>query len=60
MCLAPGFLNDHSGEFAWIPFDCEETFECVLCTHRDDNRKPLSAFIAILKRLYDEAVAFPL
>ncbi|MCR4882071.1 MAG: hypothetical protein K6A68_00735, partial [Clostridiales bacterium] len=22
-CLAPGFLNDHSGEFLWIPFDCE-------------------------------------
>ncbi len=60
VCLAPGFLNDHSGEFAWIPFDCEESFSCVLCTHRDDNRKPLSAFIAILKKLYDEAVAFPL
>ncbi len=60
VCLAPGFLNDHSGQFAWIPFDCEESFSCVLCTHRDDNRKPLSAFIAILKKLYAEAVAFPL
>ena len=60
VCLAPGFLNDHSGQFAWIPFDCEESFSCVLCTHRDDNRKPLSAFVAILKKLYNEAVAFPL
>ena len=24
VCLAPGFLNDHSGQFAWIPFDCKE------------------------------------
>ena len=60
VCLAPGFLNDHSGQFAWIPFDCEESFSCVLCTHRDDGRKPLSAFIAILKKRYEEAVAFPL
>ena len=60
VCLAPGFLNDHSGEFLWIPFDCAETFSCVLCTHREDNRKSLSAFITILKKLYDEAVAFPL
>ena len=26
VCLAPGFLNDHSGQFAWIPYDCHETF----------------------------------
>ena len=25
VCLAPGFLNDHSGQFAWIPFDCRES-----------------------------------
>ena len=60
VCLAPGFLNDHSGQFAWIPFDCEESFSCVLCTHRDDSRDSLSAFISILKKLYGEAVAFPL
>lgn len=60
ICLAPGFLNDHSGQFAWVPFDCKEKFSCVLCTHKDDNREPLSAFIKILKKLYNEAVAFPL
>ncbi len=60
VCLAPGFLNDHSGQFAWIPFDCTESFSCVLCTHREDHRASLAAFIAILKELYREAVAVPL
>ena len=60
VCLAPGFLNDHSGQFAWIPFDCTERFSCVLCTHRDDRRPSLAAFLKILKTLYADAVAFPL
>ena len=60
VCLAPGFLNDHSGQFAWIPFDCRERFSCVLCTHRDDNRESVAAFLKLLKRLYADAVAFPL
>ena len=60
VCLAPGFLNDHSGQFAWIPFDCRENFSCVLCTHRDDNRPSLKAFLDILKKLYADAVAIPL
>ena len=60
ICLAPGFLNDHSGQFAWIPYDCEESFSCVLCTHKADKRPSVSSFIDILKGLYREAVAFPL
>lgn len=60
ICLAPGFLNDHSGQFAWIPFDCEEYFECVLCTHKNDARQSVTELIALLKKLYKEAVAFPL
>ena len=60
VCLAPGFLNDHSGQFAWIPFDCQESFSCALCTHKTDNRDSLRAFIALLQKLYHEAVAFPL
>ena len=60
ICLAPGFLNDHNGQFAWIPFDCKESFSCVLCTHKNDNRAALTVFIDILKKLYREAVAFPL
>ena len=60
VCLAPGFLNDHSGQFAWIPFDCQENFSCVLCTHKEDRRESLKSFINIIKKLYSEAVAFPL
>ena len=60
VCLAPGFLNDHSGQFAWIPFDCKESFSCVLCTHKEDQRESLSTFLNILKKLYLETVAFPL
>ena len=60
VCLAPGFLNDHSGQFAWIPFDCKEGFSCVLCTHKEDQRESLRSFLGILKKLYREAVAFPL
>jgi len=60
ICLAPGFLNDHSGQFAWISFDCEERFSCVLCTHKVDNRPSMKEFLAILQKLYDDAIAFPL
>ncbi len=60
VCLAPGFLNDHSCQFAWIPYDCEESFSCVLCSHKTDDRPSVSAFIEILKTLYRDAVAFPL
>ena len=60
ICLAPGFLNDHSGQFAWTPFDCKEHLSCVLCTHKDDNRPALAAFLGILQKLYNDAVAFPL
>lgn len=60
VCLAPGFLNDHSGQFAWTPFDCVERCSCVLCTHKNDTREELHEFIRLLQRLYREAVAFPL
>ena len=60
VCLAPGFLNDHSGQFAWTPFDCRESFSCVLCTHKNDARDGVNEFIELLKGLYLEAVAFPL
>ena len=60
VCLAPGFLNDHSGQFAWIPYDCRETFSCVLCTHKNDARESVAYFVRILQDLYREAAAFPL
>ena len=60
ICLAPGFLNDHSDQFAWIPYDTKECFHCVLCTHKTDNRDSLTIFIKTLQKLYKDAVAFPL
>ena len=60
VCLAPGFLNDHSHQFAWIPYDCKETISCRLITHKNDARESLSCFLDILKQLYKDAVAFPL
>jgi len=60
VCLAPGFLNDHSGQFAWIPYDCRETFSCVLCTHKNDTRESLAHFLEVLQGLYMEAAVFPL
>ncbi|MBR5429272.1 MAG: hypothetical protein IK116_01965 [Firmicutes bacterium] len=58
VCLTPGFLKDHSGQFAWIPFDCKESFSCVLCTHKEDRRESLPAFRDLLRGRYREA-AFP-
>ncbi|MBR4456682.1 MAG: LysR family transcriptional regulator [Solobacterium sp.] len=60
VCLAPGFLNDHSGQFAWTPFDCRESFSCVLCTHKTDTRQSLVSFTDLLRQLYREVNAFPL
>ena len=60
ICLAPGFLNDHSGQFAWIPYDCKDTFKCVLLTHKTDQRENVRVFLQTLSALYKDAVAFPL
>lgn len=50
--LSPGFLNDHTGEFTWIPFACEETIPCVLCTQASDQRRSVASFVRILQELY--------
>ena len=52
VCLAPGFLNDHNGEFAWIPFDCPERISCVLCTHSGDKRESVRDFVRLLQEIY--------
>ena len=53
--LSPGFLNDHSGQFVWIPFDCSEFYTCVLLTHVTDQRWNLNHFIEVLQNLYKES-----
>ena len=55
ICLSPGYLNDHSGVFAWIPFDCPETFDLVLVSHQDQLNPALANLIAILQELYDQS-----
>jgi DNA-binding transcriptional LysR family regulator len=50
--LSPGFLNDHNEEFCWIPFDCEETIPCVLCTHASDRRAVVTNFIETILSIY--------
>jgi len=58
ICLAPGFLNDHNNEFAWTPFDCEETVPCVLCTHTTNTSKMVLNFVQLLQEIYKEKKNF--
>ena len=58
VCLAPGFLNDHYGEFAWIPFNCQETVSCVLCTHASEERREILNFVKLLQKIYSEHSEF--
>lgn len=52
ICLAPGFLNDHNGEFAWIPYDCSEVMPCALYTHKSDKRDFVLAFAKEVQEMY--------
>ena len=55
ICLSPGYLNDHSGVFAWIPFDCPESFDLVLVSHQDQLNPAIANLIALLQELYDQS-----
>ena len=55
ICLSPGYLNDHSGAFAWIPFDCPESFDLVLVSHQDQLNPAIANLIALLQELYDQS-----
>lgn len=52
ICLTPGFFQDYTDEFSWIPFDCEEYFDCKLCIHTNDTRDSLKEFIKIIQGFY--------
>ena len=54
VCLAPAFLNDHTGESGWTPFACPEKFDIVLCRHAPDKRESLLYFIKTLQKLHGE------
>ena len=59
VCLAPGFLNDHNGEFAWTEFDCPERVKCVLCTHSGEKRECVKDFVKLLQKIYSDNPDFP-
>lgn len=58
--LAPGFANDHHGEFVWIPFDCPEKMNCVFACHKDDRRKSTQTLIELTQEAYMQAGVIPL
>lgn len=55
ICLAPGFTNDHNGEFSWIPFDCAEKMQCVLGFHKNDRKESTKLFIELAQNAYQNA-----
>lgn len=55
ICLSPGYLNDHSDQFAWIPFDCPEHFDYVLVAHDEASEEPLASLIQILQNCYQQS-----
>lgn len=52
ICIAPGFTNDHNGEFAWIPFDCPERIRCVFGYHKNDRKESTRIFIELAQNAY--------
>ncbi|MDE7329674.1 MAG: LysR family transcriptional regulator [Clostridia bacterium] len=55
IALAPGFTNGHTGEFAYVPFDCAESCQCVLGYHKDDMRDSTHCFIKLCRSAYENA-----
>ena len=58
--LVPGIVNDHSGELAWIPFDCNKVLHCLLLTDASEKRKNVLEFIRVLIEVYAEHAKDPL
>lgn len=59
ICLAPGFLNDHNNEFAWVPFDCDQTISCVLCIHSNEKNERVKEFVTEIQKVYKSHPDFP-
>lgn len=52
VCLSPGFCNDRTEEFVWLPITFGTPIECVLATRSDDHRETTKRFIEITKEIY--------
>lgn len=57
VCLLPGFSNDHSGEFAWVPVAFCNAMSCVLGTHVDDQRPEVRRFVELAQTQYKRCMA---
>jgi DNA-binding transcriptional LysR family regulator len=53
ICLAPEFIHQEGDGFVWIPFDCEEGFDCVLSV-REEHSYIVDEFADLLHRLSSE------
>ncbi|WP_276781575.1 LysR family transcriptional regulator [Treponema succinifaciens] len=53
VCLSPGFCNDRTEEFVWLPITFGTPIECVLATRSDDHRETTKRFIKITKEIYE-------
>ena len=53
VCLSPGFCNDRTDEFKWIPITFGTPIDCVLATRSDDHRETTRRFIEITKEIYE-------
>ncbi len=51
VCLSPGFFRDEQDAVAWTKFDCEEHFNCVLCTHAQDKRESIKTLLEMLQTI---------
>ncbi len=58
ICLAPGFLNDFTNEFAWTTFMCDQSNHCFLVVHENESRKSVFDFIELLQNIYRNNVYF--
>lgn len=54
VCLSPGFCNDRTEEFVWLPITFGTPIECVLATRSDDRRETTKRFIKITKEIYEQ------
>lgn len=53
VCLSPGFCNDRTDEFKWIPITFGTPIDCALATRSDDRRETTRRFIEITKEIYE-------
>ena len=53
VCLSPGFCNDRTDEFKWIPITFGTPIDCVLATRSDDRRETTKRLIEITKEIYE-------